>query len=201
MRMNSIEKALMNNPVRAAIHRRYEAPLLKRLGGTVDGEHVLEIGCGQGVGTQIILEQFGAAHVTAIDLDPAMIDRARERLRDHGDKVSLRTGDAEHIDAPDDSFDAVFDFGIIHHIPNWRASIEEVHRVLRPGGRFYFEEVTSHALARWSYRTFLEHPDQDRFGAFGFVHALETQHLHVGDRATTRFFGDFVIGVATNHDS
>ncbi len=201
MRMNSIEKALMNNPVRAAIQRRYEAPLLKRLGGTVDGEHVLEIGCGQGVGTQIILEQFGAAHVTAIDLDPAMIDRARERLRDHGDKVALRTGDAEHIDAPDDSFDAVFDFGIIHHIPNWRASIEEVHRVIRPSGRFYFEEVTSHALARWSYRTFLEHPEHDRFGAFGFVHELETQHLHVGDRATTRFFGDFVIGVATIHDS
>ncbi len=201
MRMNSIEKALMNNPVRAAIQRRYEAPLLKRLGGTVDGEHVLEIGCGQGVGTQIILEQFGAAHVTAIDLDPAMIDRARERLRDHGDKVALRTGDAEHIDAPDDSFDAVFDFGIIHHIPNWRASIEEVHRVIRPSGRFYFEEVTSHALARWSYRTFLEHPEHDRFGAFGFVHELETQHLHVGDRATTRFFGDFVIGVDTNHDS
>ncbi len=201
MRMNSIEKALMNNPVRAAIQRRYEAPLLKRLGGTVDGEHVLEIGCGQAVGTQIILEQFGAAHVTAIDLDPAMIDRARERLRDHGDKVALRTGDAEHIDAPDDSFDAVFDFGIIHHIPNWRASIEEVHRVIRPSGRFYFEEVTSHALARWSYRTFLEHPEHDRFGAFGFVHELETQHLHVGDRATTRFFGDFVIGVATNHDS
>ena len=201
MRMNSIEKALMNNPVRAAIQRRYEAPLLKRLGGTVDGEHVLEIGCGQGVGTQIILEQFGAAHVTAIDLDPAMIDRARERLRDHGDKEALRTGDAEHIDAPDDSFDAVFDFGIIHHIPNWRASIEEVHRVIRPSGRFYFEEVTSHALARWSYRTFLEHPEHDRFGAFGFVHELETQHLHVGDRATTRFFGDFVIGVATNHDS
>ena len=201
MRMNSIEKALMNNPVRAAIQRRYEAPLLKRLGGTVDGEHVLEIGCGQGVGTQIILEQFGAAHVTAIDLDPAMIDHARERLRDHGDKVALRTGDAEHIDAPDDSFDAVFDFGIIHHIPNWRASIEEVHRVIRPSGRFYFEEVTSHALARWSYRTFLEHPEHDRFGAFGFVHELETQHLHVGDRATTRFFGDFVIGVATNHDS
>ncbi|MDP1807115.1 MAG: hypothetical protein Q8K72_18205 [Acidimicrobiales bacterium] len=46
MKLNVIEKALMNNPVRAAIQRRYEAPLLRRLGGTVDAARVLEIGCG-----------------------------------------------------------------------------------------------------------------------------------------------------------
>jgi SAM-dependent methyltransferase len=127
-----------------------------------------------------------------------MIDRPRASSR-HGDGGS-GTATPEHR-CSRRLLRRRIHFGIIHHIPNWRASIEEVHRVIRPSGRFYFEEVTSHALARWSYRTFLEHPEHDRFGAFGFVHELETQHLHVGDRATTRFFGDFVIGVATNHDS
>lgn len=197
MRMNAAETALMNNPVRRAIQRRVEAPMLRRLGGTVTGEQVLEIGCGQGVGTEIILEQFGAAHVTAVDLDPAMVGLARRRLAPYGDRVSLSVADAEHIEAPDDHFDAVFDFGIIHHIPDWRAAVAEVRRVLRPGGRFFFEEVTTHALDRWSYRTFLDHPTRDRFGAFGFVHELERQGLHVGDQAVTRCFGDFVVGVAT----
>ena len=196
MKLNAIEKALMNNPVRAAIQRRYEAPLLRRLGGTVDGARVLEIGCGRGVGTQLIFEVFGADRVTALDLDPDMVQRARARLASYGDRVSVDVGDAEHLGSPDESFDAVFDFGIIHHIPDWRAAVAEVHRVLRPGGRFFFEEVTAHALERWSYRTFLEHPTSDRFGAFGFVSELERRGLHVADRAVTRFFGDFVIGVA-----
>jgi hypothetical protein len=50
------------------------------------------------------------------------------------------------------------------------------------------------------HRTFLDHPHDDRFGAFGFVSELERQQLHVGDRAVTRFFDDFVIGVATKRE-
>ena len=135
MKLNAIEKALMNNPVRSAVQRRYEGPILLSLGGPASGERVLEIGCGRGVGTQIILERFGADHVTAFDLDPDMVERARRRLAPEGDRVEVEVGDAEHIDAPDGDFDAVFDFGIIHHILNWRAAVKEVARVLRPGGR------------------------------------------------------------------
>lgn len=197
MKLNSVEKTLMNNPVRSAVQRHYEARLLRRLGGTVPGSRALEIGCGRGVGTEIILDRFGADHVTATDLDPEMVDQAAQRLARYGDRVTLAVADAEHLDVDDESFDAVFDFGIIHHIPRWRGAVEEVRRVLRPGGRFYFEEVTSHALRRWSYRTFLDHPGDDRFGAFGFVDELERNGLRVADRAVTRFFGDFVIGVAT----
>ncbi|MBX7159667.1 MAG: class I SAM-dependent methyltransferase [Acidimicrobiia bacterium] len=197
MKLNAVETALMNNPVRAAFQRHYEARLLERLGGRTPGERVLEVGCGRGVGTEIILERFGAAHVTAFDLDPAMVARAGERLARYGDRVSLSVGDAEKIEAPDGAFDAVFDFGIIHHVPDWRAAVAEIRRVLRPQGRFFFEDVTRHALDRWSYRTFLEHPSEDRFGAFGFVTALEAAGLHAGDNVVTRVFGDFVFGVAT----
>lgn len=197
MKLNAVEKALMNNPIRAAVQRAYEAPTLRRLGGTLEGGNALEIGCGRGVGVRIILEMFGASHVTAIDLDEHMVARARAYLADYADRVTIAVGDAEHVEEPDESFDAAFDFGIIHHIPNWRGAIAEVYRVLKPGGRFYFEEVTSHALGRWAYRTFLEHPKEDRFGPFGFVSELERTGLRVGDRAITRFFGDFVIGVAT----
>ena len=196
MKLNAVEKALMNNPVRAGLQRWYEARLLERLGGRTPDARVLELGCGRGVGTEIILERFGADHVTAFDLDPDMVARARRRLARYIlARVSVSTGDVTSIDAADASFDAVFGFGIIHHVPDWRTAVSEVARVLRPGGRFYFEEVTRHALQRWSYRTFLEHPEHDRFSGAEFVAACDGAGLDVGDRWVERFFGDFVIGV------
>jgi ubiquinone/menaquinone biosynthesis C-methylase UbiE len=196
MKLNRIEKALMNNPVRAALQRWYEAPLLRRLGGRVDGLRVLEVGCGRGVGTEIIFERFGARAVHAFDLDPEMVREARRRLdRYIPDRLQLTVGDVLAIDAPDESFDAAFDFGIIHHVPDWRGAIAEVRRVLKPDGRFFFEEVTRHALERWFYRTWLVHPTDDRFSGATFVAELERQGIHVGENFTHRFFGDFVIGV------
>jgi ubiquinone/menaquinone biosynthesis C-methylase UbiE len=196
MKLNRIEKALMNNPVRAALQRGYEGPLLDRLGGRVVGQSVLEVGCGRGVGTEVILGRFGAGRVWAFDLDPDMVEKARRRLaRFPGDRVQLTVGDAAAIAADDASFDAVFDFGILHHVPDWRKAVREISRVLRPGGRFFFEEVTSRALARWAYRTFLQHPSEDRFSATQFIAELEHRGIDVGSNFVTRCFGDFVIGV------
>lgn len=197
MILNHVEKLLMNNPVRAAIQWHYEAPLLQRLGGRVDGLNVLEIGCGRGVGTEIILKKFGAARVHSIDLDPEMIKAARKRLAGIStDRLVLSVGDASRVEARDNSFDAVFDFGIIHHIPEWRTAVSEVHRVLKPGGRFFFEEVTKHALDRWFYRTFLVHPSEDRFSGSQFIEELESRGFTTNGATVEKFFKDFVIGVA-----
>ena len=196
MKLNAVERALMNNPVRAFSQRRYEASLLELLGGRTEGQRVLEVGCGRGVGTEILLDRFRAGSVDAFDVDPDMVDRARRRLARHGDRVRLWVGDAAAIDAADSTYDAVFDFGIVHHVPEWRSAVAEIHRVLRPGGRFFFEEVTRHALDRWSYRTFLEHPTADRFSGEDFVAECERSGFRVDDRWVERFFGDFVFGVA-----
>lgn len=195
MKLNAIEKALMNNPVRALVQRRYEAPLLERLGGRLDGMRVLEVGCGRGVGTEIILERFGAREVVAFDLDPDMVAKARARLARYGsERVRLWVGDATAIAADDASFDAVVDFAIIHHVPDWKAAVAEVRRVLRPGGVFLFEEVTRQALERWAYRTFLEHPTENRFSAQEFLAELERQGIVVEGRSVQWFFGDFFSG-------
>jgi ubiquinone/menaquinone biosynthesis C-methylase UbiE len=194
--MNWAEKAVLNNPVRRALQRHYEAPLLHRLGADLVGAEVLEIGCGEGAGARVLLESFGAAAVRGFDLDPAQITRARRRLRGLEDRAQVELGDATALPVGDASQDAVVDFGIVHHVPDWRSAVAEVARVLKPGGQFVFEEVTSHALARPSYRLLFEHPTEDRFSGAEFVQELERQGLHVGGRHTQRFFGDFVMGIA-----
>ncbi|WP_298458313.1 class I SAM-dependent methyltransferase [uncultured Cellulomonas sp.] len=194
--MNRIETALVDSPPRAWLQRSYELPLLERLGARIPGRRVVEIGCGRGVGAELLLERWGAAHVTAIDLDPAMVERARRRLARFGSRVEVRVGDACELPLDDAAADAVVDFAVIHHVPVWRDAVTEAVRVLRPGGQLVFEEVTRHALQRWSYRTFLEHPEVDRFSSDEFVEALLEEGLTMPVPAVTRFFGDFVLGVA-----
>ncbi len=196
MKLNRIEKAIVNNPLRALLQRHYEARLLERLGGRLEGKRVLEVGCGSGVGTQIIFERFGAREVYAFDLDPDMVALARRRLSMcRPDRLNLSVGNVTAIEAEDGAFDAVFDFGIIHHVPVWQRAVSEIRRVLKPGGKFFFEEVTSHALNRWSYRTFLDHPKENRFSGEEFITELEQQGIMVEKNFVKRFFGDFIIGV------
>jgi ubiquinone/menaquinone biosynthesis C-methylase UbiE len=179
MRLNSIEFALMNNPVRAAIQRRFEARRFLAMGGALRGGAALEIGCGRGIGVEIILDMFGAERVDAFDLDPRMIARARQRLESRGKRVRLWTGDATSIPSNAGSYDAVFDFGIIHHVPNWRDAVAEVGRVLRAGGRFYAEEVFGDFLSSAITRRLLKHPQEDRFNHDQFHAALQAAGLKV----------------------
>lgn len=193
MLLNQVETALMNNPVRAAIQRHVEARWLRKLGGAVAGGRALEIGCGQGTGVEIILDHFGAARVDAFDLDPKMIRRAKQRLARRGDRVDLWVGDVTAIPAEADIYDAVFDVAIIHHVPDWRAALREVHRVLRPGGRFYAEEILAAFILNPVVRRVLEHPLIDRFDARAFREALEATGLRVaGERALGRYVAWFV---------
>lgn len=200
MLMNRAETGLVNSPPRRWLQRFYEVPVLLRIGGQlIPGTRALEIGCGSGYGSQLIVERFGAATVDAVDLDPAMIRRAGQRLARYGDRVRLAQGSATDlqaaVDADDESYGAAFDFGIVHHIPDWRKAIAEVARVLTPGGRFYFEEVTAHALARPTYQRLFDHPTEDRFTAEQFLDELARHDLVVLG-SLTRIRGDYLLGVA-----
>lgn len=163
MIMNRFEKWFMNNALRAAIQRHYAAPVLMRLAGPTTLGRVLEIGCGNGVGVEIILDVFGAREVDAFDLDPALVAQARRRLVRRGSAVRLWTGSATQILAATGSYDAVFAFGVLHHLPDWRGGLAEVVRVLRPGGVFYAEESYGSFITHPVWRRLMDHPQDDRF--------------------------------------
>jgi len=143
MKLNPVEMFLINNPLRtlalrATMSRLWAAACAPRL------ERVLEIGCGQGDGVRALVERLQPRAVDAFDLDARQVARAVTRLDGGcgGTPVRLWVGDAEHIAAPDGSYDAVLELTIFHHVPDWRRALREVRRVLRPGGLFLFEELS-----------------------------------------------------------
>ena len=182
MKLNNLEFALMNNPVRAWIQRHVEAPLMIGPRGALHGLRVLELGCGRGVGVEILLDQMGAAEVVAFDIDPTMVALAEKRTARFGDRVHLLVGDAERIDAPDAAFDAVVDFGILHHVPDWRQALAEVARVLKPGGVFYFEDILKGFTAAPLMIRLFDHPQVSQFGGQEFWRALAGVGLRLDGR-------------------
>ncbi|MFB4306103.1 class I SAM-dependent methyltransferase [Actinomadura sp. GTD37] len=195
--MDKVETVFMNSPVRRAMQRRLALPLMGRCGGPLPGgSRVLEIGCGSGYGSRLLLEEWGAGHVDAVDLDPAMVRRARRRLVPHSGRVRVGVADVTDLGAlvpADGEYDAVVNFGILHHVLDWQAAVREVARVLKPGGTFYFEELTKQGLQRPHLRHNRAHPTENRFTGPEFVDELEAQGLTVLGRRDP-FFGDMIYG-------
>ena len=97
MLLNRFEYRLMNNPLRAALQRHFEARRLRRMGGPMNGGVALEIGCGRGVGIEMILDLFGADIVDGFDFDPRMVALAQARLAKRNPRTRLWVGDATQI--------------------------------------------------------------------------------------------------------
>ncbi len=95
------------------------------------GERVLEVGCGTGCD----LLQFAkhGAIVTGVDITREHLDLARQRVGNH---ATVMESDARSLPFPSASFDYVYSFGVLHHSDEPRRIVQEIFRVLRPGGRF-----------------------------------------------------------------
>lgn len=96
------------------------------------GEHVLL--CGAGTGADLVHLPPGL-RVTAVDIAPAMVQRIRNRAEALGREVDARVGDAQALDLPDASVDAVILHLIVAVAPDGGRVVAEAARVLRPGGR------------------------------------------------------------------
>lgn len=97
------------------------------------GKKVLEVGIG--AGTDFIQWVRSGAEAYGIDLTPQAIEHVKTRLSLYGlEAKEIKVGDAENLAYPDNNFDLVYSFGVIHHSPNTIKALEEIIRVLKPGG-------------------------------------------------------------------
>ncbi len=195
MLMNWPERVWIYSPVRGwfqALHARRWLELT----GRPDVSSALEIGCGTGRGARILLDRMGFKRVIAFDLEEKLVTRAAARRRSSDlRRLDFLTADAQDLPFPDGLFDAVVNYGIIHHILDWRRAIREISRVLRPNGLFYFEEIYPPLYANFILKRLVKHPTTDRFDGPQFTDALSNAGLRLVEGVNTHSrFG--VIGAA-----
>ena len=102
---------------------------------SLKGKKVLIVGCGMGtVSTEFA--RHGAI-VTAIDLTPTAVKNTKKQMKLQGVKGKVLVADAENLPFADGSFDFVWSWGVIHHTPDTAKAANEIHRVLRKGGKAF----------------------------------------------------------------
>lgn len=107
---------------------------LEMLGGATKGR-LLEVGCGPAVMTPDLVAMGFLVH--GIDVSAEMVRRAGQRMAGHPleKRCVFGPGDAERLQFPDCSYDAVLCMGVLEYLPRYSTALAEIARVLKPGGR------------------------------------------------------------------
>lgn len=115
--------------------RYHHHPHLETVAGFADhgGELVVEVGCGLGIDGSRFLE--GGARYIGIDQSQGAVRTARRSYDLLGLKGAVVRGDATALPIANATVDFVYSNGVLHYIPDTAAAVQEIHRVLRPGGR------------------------------------------------------------------
>jgi|SRR4030042_1429886 ubiquinone/menaquinone biosynthesis C-methylase UbiE len=131
------------------------------------GKEVIDIGCGTGILSLIVLEK-SIKKLACVDQSRLMLDKNREKCVSAGysdDLITFHESDAERLIFDDGTFDVVFSNMVLGMIPNQQATISELSRVLRPGGTIaisahgpahYFEAIEA-AVRSMNKRYFMAH--------------------------------------------
>ena len=140
MRLGKTEFYAMNNPVRRCIQKYGEFRLfkkfLKKHKINLSGKVIIDAGCGSGYSSKLIRDAFNPSELIAFDIMPEQIAIARKRYAG----ITFKIGDLTQMQIPDGTADAVFVFGILHHIPEWRKALKNISGFLKQSGVFLVDE-------------------------------------------------------------
>jgi demethylmenaquinone methyltransferase/2-methoxy-6-polyprenyl-1,4-benzoquinol methylase len=135
---------LMNDLMSLGIHRLWKRHAIS-MAGIRPGHSILDLAGGTGDLTRLMAPQTGpTGHVVLSDINAAMLDNGRSNLLDRGisGNVTFAQADAERLPFPASSFDVVtIAFGL-RNVTDKQQALNEMHRVLRPGGRLVVLEFS-----------------------------------------------------------
>jgi len=186
MKLNWAERLAVNNPLRP-FQQRLEMNWYRKRVNLEIGAKILEIGCGRGAGALLIKDAFRPGYVYAMDLDIDMIRKAGSYLKPlQKEDISFLVGDVCALPFEDFTMDAVFGFGVLHHIPDWQGALNEIVRVLKRGGIYFFEELYPSLYQNFITRHILLHPTENRFDSETFKTTIAASGLVTGDYLENR---------------
>ena len=112
---------------------------------------VLDIGCGTGELAGMLAQSDWPVETVGLDYSPAMCTRARHKTSrvDLGHRAGFTAGDSEFLPFADGSFDLVTCSNSFHHYPSQQAVVKNVHRLLKPGGRFMLIDGFRDNIVGW----------------------------------------------------
>jgi SAM-dependent methyltransferase len=103
--------------------------------GDLKGKRLLDVGAGLGESSVYFAKR--GADVTATDLSPAMLQTIADLAKLHGVKIQTAQSAAESLNVPQAHYDLVYIANTIHHVTDRAAIFQQIHRALKPGGRFF----------------------------------------------------------------
>jgi arsenite methyltransferase len=130
--LDSIAKSMnvrASEPAMQAISARYMAQII-----LPKGARVLEVGCGNGASTKLIMQHVDPAQLVGIDPSPVFVEMAGATCAGEP-RVSFAIGDAAVTGQADAFFDLVIAHTVYSHLVDPREALAEARRVLRPGGQ------------------------------------------------------------------
>lgn len=111
------------------------------------GSRILEVGCGRGVALPVLDQLCQPTRLVGLDIEEELLLEADDHLREQGAKAELFAADVRQMPFEDESFDVVIDFGTLFHIARSGDAVDEITRVLTPGGIFVHETKASQLLS------------------------------------------------------
>ena len=199
MKLNFPERWFVNSPVRR-IGQHLVMQWFRRTVALKPGSTSLEVGCGRGVGAKLIYDTYQPTQLYLLDLDLRMIQKANQRRNGQNeDRIYFCVGDAVRLPFRDDSMDAVFGFGFLHHVPAWQEGLTEVARVLKHGGVYFMEEYYPSLYQNFITKHIVVHPDKNRFTSQELRQAFEDSNLALTHTFELKRMG--ILGVGVKADS
>lgn len=135
------------------VHRPYSPYSLLLDREPLQGKRVLVIGCGAGVEVGVF-QKRGAA-VWALDFTERALALTRRRGTLFGFPLRLARADAESLPFREASFDVIWSWGVIHHVPDMEKTVQEIRRVLRPGGKALIMVYRRDSINFWVHLMFI----------------------------------------------
>ena len=197
MKMNKFEYLLMTFDLGRQAYLKGIVRKLREISQLSPDQKILEIGCGNGVGTRLIQEFFKPSEFIATEFDPQLVEIAQ--IKNKGAHVMVEAGDATNLRFQDNEFDAVIGLSVIHHIPNWRDCLDELYRLIKPNGLLIIKELSIETFETpfgKIARRFVEHPYDSMLKKKEFLEYLETSGFEVIallPHSMMYFLSDFLI--------